>query len=107
MMGYSAKGEPIWFTSQERPTITVQYNGYRSDAWRIAGDSIHYIYRDDDMDALATGSISAKTGGMSFPRPLIETSMTALNRHTKWLGDKSALMVLYSLDDYRLVRFSY
>jgi hypothetical protein len=107
MMGFNPKGESIWMAAQRRPKVVTGAWNYRSDALQVDGDSIRYIYRDEDTDGLVAGSISTKTGSMTFPKPLMETSMLAENIYTKWLGRQNALMVLSLRGDYRLVRFSY
>lgn len=107
MMGFNAGGESIWLASQARPNFKLTESGYKSDAWRVAGDTIHYIYFDQDLGGIATGTIAAKTGSISDPKTLIETSMLARNDKTKWLEPYNAMMVLNSGSDIRLVRFSY
>ena len=107
MMGFNPKGEAIWMAAQRRPKVVTSASNYRSDALQIDGDSLRYIYRDEDTDGLVAGSISTKSGSMTFPKPLMETAMLAENIYTKWLGRNDALMVLSLRGDYRLVRFTY
>ena len=107
ILGFDSHGKSLWMSAQNRPEARTTLTDYRSDSWRIDGDSVRFIYQDEDLDGLAAGAISIRNGSFSTPRLLIETSMDVEYRFTKWLGRNNALIVLSSGQDFRLVRFHY
>ena len=107
MFGFNASGDSIWSITQYRRAVTSAGEYDRTDSWRVEGDSLHCIYRNAYPDEVVASTISTRTGAMSSPRPLLETTMNSEHQHTTWFGPDNALIVLSLLDKYRLVRITF